>query len=70
MLAVLAVNTTNLIVIAVLSILILLVVIHLVRVYKKSPCGDCAHAKQCQAFDKKKIIKAFKKQCKLEERSS
>ena len=34
----------------------------------KSPCGDCASAKQCHAFSKKEILKAYKKQCKLDQK--
>ena len=61
-------NVTNLIVILVVSLITILVIIHLIKVYKKSPCGDCASAKQCQAFNKRNIVKAYKKQCKLEEK--
>lgn len=61
-------NVTNLIVILVVSLITILVIIHLIKVYRKSPCGDCASAKQCQAFNKRNIIKAYKKQCKLEEK--
>lgn len=62
----LIVNVTDFIVIGVIAALVVAVVIHLLRVYKKSPCGDCASAKQCNAFSKEKILKAYKKQCKLE----
>ncbi len=65
-LAVLTVNVTNVLVLAVILAITILVIVHLVRVYKKSPCGDCASAKTCQAFSKKNLIKAYKKQCKLE----
>ncbi|MDE5566217.1 MAG: hypothetical protein K2H02_02455 [Anaeroplasmataceae bacterium] len=61
-------NVTNLIVILVVSLITLFVIIHLIKVYRKSPCGDCASAKQCQAFNKRNIMKAYKKQCKLEEK--
>lgn len=64
--AVLTVNVTNMLVLAVILAVTILVIVHLVKVYKKSPCGDCASAKTCQAFSKKNIIKAYKKQCKLE----
>lgn len=62
------VNTTNLIVILIILLLAILVIIHLIRVYKKSPCGDCASAKQCNAFSKDKLLKAYKKACKKEAR--
>ncbi|MDE7263943.1 MAG: hypothetical protein K2N64_04720 [Anaeroplasmataceae bacterium] len=65
---VLTVNVADLAVISIIAILIALVVWHLVKVYKKSPCGDCASAKQCSAFQKDKILKAYKKQCKLEQK--
>lgn len=61
-------NVTNLIVILVVSLITIFVIIHLIKVYIKSPCGDCASAKHCQAFNKRNIIKAYKKQCKLEEK--
>ncbi len=64
----LTVNIVNIAVVGVILFLITLVILHLVLVYKKSPCGDCASAKQCNAFSKKKILKAYKKQCKLEEK--
>ena len=64
--AVLTVNVTNLVVIGIFSVIIALILWHLIRVYRKSPCGDCASAKQCSAFSKSKILKAYKKQCKLE----
>ena len=66
--AVLTVNVTDLVVVGIVAIIIGLVIWHLVRVYKKSPCGDCASAKQCSAFSKDKILKAYKKQCKLEQK--
>ncbi|MCM1131531.1 MAG: hypothetical protein NC310_05745 [Roseburia sp.] len=66
--AVLTVNVTDLVVVGIVAIIIVLVVWHLFRVYKKSPCGDCASAKQCSAFSKDKILKAYKKQCKLEQK--
>lgn len=66
--AVLTVNVTDLVVVGIVAILIGLVLWHLVKVYKKSPCGDCASAKQCSAFSKNKILKAYKKQCKLEQK--
>lgn len=47
-----------------------LIIWHLIRVYKKSPCGDCASAKQCSSFSKEKIRKAYQKQCKLEEKQN
>lgn len=65
---VLTVNVTDVVVIGVFVILIGLVLWHLVRVYKKSPCGDCASAKQCSAFRKDKILKAYKQQCKIEQK--
>lgn len=64
---VLTVNVINIVVIGSILILVGLVILHLIRVYKKSPCGDCASAKQCSAFSKDKILKAYKKQCKLEQ---
>lgn len=64
--AVLTVNVTNVLVLAVVLAITILVIVHLIKVYKKSPCGDCASAKTCQAFSKKNLIKAYKKQCKLE----
>ncbi|MDE6584858.1 MAG: hypothetical protein K2K15_05590 [Anaeroplasmataceae bacterium] len=64
--AVLTVNVTNWVVIGIFSVIIALILWHLIRVYRKSPCGDCASAKQCSAFSKNKILKAYKKQCKLE----
>lgn len=64
---VLTVNATNLIVVGIVAVLIILVIIHLIRVYHKSPCGDCASAKQCRAFNKKNILKAYKKECQLEQ---
>ncbi len=66
--AVLTVNVVDSVVIGIIAIIIGLVIWHLVRVYKKSPCGDCASAKQCSAFSKDKILKAYKKQCKLEQK--
>lgn len=69
MLVVLTVNVTNLIVISVISLIAIIVIIHLIRVYKNNPCGDCASAKQCQAFSKKKILKAYKKECRLEKKN-
>ena len=66
--AVLTVNVTDLVVVGIVAIIIGLVIWHLVKVYKKSPCGDCASAKQCSAFSKDKILKAYKKQCKLEQK--
>lgn len=66
---VLTVNITNIVVVSVIAVLVILVIIHLIKVYRKSPCGDCASAKQCQAFSKKNIIKAYKKQCKIERKS-
>lgn len=66
--AVLTVNVTDLVVVGIVAVIIGLVIWHLVRVYKKSPCGDCASAKQCSAFSKDKILKAYKKQCKLEQK--
>lgn len=60
------INVTNLLVIGIILILAILVIIHLIRVYKKSPCGDCASAKQCNAFSKDKIKKAYLKACKEE----
>ncbi len=66
--AVLTVNVVDSVVIGIFAIIIGLVIWHLVRVYKKSPCGDCASAKQCSAFSKDKILKAYKKQCKLEQK--
>lgn len=65
---VLTVNVTDLVVVGIVATIIGLVIWHLVRVYKKSPCGDCASAKQCSAFSKEKILKAYKKQCKLEQK--
>ena len=65
---VLTVNVTDLVVVGIFAILIAFVIWHLVRVYRKSPCGDCASAKQCSAFSKNKILKAYKKQCKLEQK--
>ncbi len=62
----LSINLINLTVIVVVLILCLLVIIHLVRVYRKSPCGDCASAKECQVFSKNKLLKAYKKACKKE----
>lgn len=62
----LTVNIVNTIVVGGILFLVALVILHLIIVYKKSPCGDCASAKQCAAFSKKKILKAYKKQCKLE----
>lgn len=67
--AVLTVNVINLTVIGIILVLIGIVITHLVLVYKKSPCGDCASAKQCNAFSKNKILKAYKKQCKLERKN-
>lgn len=64
--AVLIVNVTNWVVIGIFSVILALILWHLIRVYRKSPCGDCASAKQCSAFSKNKILKAYKKQCKLE----
>ncbi|MDE6661494.1 MAG: hypothetical protein K2J93_06710 [Anaeroplasmataceae bacterium] len=64
----LTVNVTDLVVVGVFVILMGLVIWHLIRVYKKSPCGDCASAKQCSAFSKDKILRAYKKQCKLEQK--
>lgn len=66
---VLTVNAADFVVISVVVILTILIICHLVRVYKKSPCGDCASAKQCSAFQKNKILKAYKKQCKLEQKA-
>ena len=66
--AALTVNVADLTVVGIIAIIIGLVIWHLVRVYKKSPCGDCASAKQCSAFSKDKILKAYKKQCKLEQK--
>lgn len=60
---------TNLIVIFVICIILGLIIIHLVKVYKKSPCGDCASAKQCQAFSKDKILKAYKEACERENKT-
>lgn len=65
---VLIVNATDLIVIGIIALLITLIILHLVKVYRKSPCGDCASAKQCTAFSKNKILKAYKKQCKMEQK--
>jgi hypothetical protein len=65
---VLTVNVTNLVVVLSVLVLLILVVLHLIRVYRKSPCGDCASAKQCHAFSKKEILKAYKKQCKLDQK--
>ncbi|MDE7161546.1 MAG: hypothetical protein K2N65_02165 [Anaeroplasmataceae bacterium] len=65
---VLTVNVINLAVVGGILLFLGLVVLHLIRVYKKSPCGDCASAKQCSAFSKDKILKAYKKQCKLEQK--
>ncbi len=62
----LSINWTNLIVVFIVLILGLLAIIHLIRVYRKSPCGDCASAKECQAFSKNKLLKAYKKACKKE----
>lgn len=67
---VLTVNSTNIIVVSIISLIAILVILHLVLVYRKSPCGDCASAKQCQALNKKNIIKAYKKQCKLEQKNN
>ena len=61
-----AMNKTNLIVIGIITLLVILVIIHLIKVYKKTPCGDCASAKQFNAFSKDKIFKAYKKACKNE----
>lgn len=66
---VLSVNGIDFIVLSIIALGVILVVVHLIRIYKKSPCGDCASAKQCQAFSKDKILKAYKKQCKIEERN-
>ena len=63
-----AVNVTNIIVIVVVAIISILVIIHLIRVYHESPCGDCASRKECQAFNKKKLLKAYKKACKKEKK--
>lgn len=62
----LTVNITNIIVISIISVICILVIVHLIKVYSKSPCGDCAAAKKCQAFSKKQILKAYKKECKKE----
>lgn len=67
--AVLSVNRIDFIVIGIIALGVLFVVLHLIRIYKKSPCGDCASAKQCQAFQKDKILKAYHKQCRLDEKS-
>ncbi len=67
---VLTVNSTNVIVVSIICLIAILVILHLVLVYRKSPCGDCASAKQCQAFNKKNILKAYKKQCKLEQKNA
>lgn len=64
--AVLTVNVTNVVVISIVLLLVALVILHLIIVYRRSPCGDCASAKQCHAFSKNKILKAYKRQCKLE----
>ncbi len=63
-----AVNVTNVVVILVLAIISILIILHLIRVYRESPCGDCASRKECQAFSKKKLLKAYKKACKLEKK--
>ncbi len=63
------VNVVDITVIGIILAFVAIVVIHLARVYKKSPCGDCASAKQCNAFSKEKILKAYKKQCKLEQKN-
>jgi hypothetical protein len=63
---VLSVNGIDCIVLGCLGVAVGIVILHLIHVYKKSPCGDCASAKQCRAFCKEKIIKAYKKECKLE----
>ena len=68
--AVLIVNVTDWVVIGLVGIGVLLVIGHLIRVYKKSPCGDCASAKQCSAFSKEKILKAYKKQCKMDRKKA
>lgn len=65
----LAVNVTNLIVVGVILFLVILIIIHLVIVYRRSPCGDCASAKKCSAFSKNRILKAYKKQCKIEQKN-
>ncbi len=62
------VNVIDIVVIGIILAFVVIVIIHLANVYKKSPCGDCASAKQCNAFSKNKILKAYKKQCKLEKK--
>ncbi len=66
----LTINSTNIIVVSIIILLLILVIIHLIKVYKKSPCGDCASAKQCNAFSKDKLLKAYKKACKKEKQNS
>ena len=63
-------NGIDCIVLGCLGVAVGIVILHLIHVYKKSPCGDCASAKQCRAFCKEKIIKAYKKECKLEKTRS
>ena len=64
------VSVADWVVLSVIGLAIVLVLLHLIHVYKKSPCGDCASAKQCSAFSKEKILKAYKKQCKLEQKKN
>lgn len=63
-LTVATVNVTDLVVVAVFILIIGMIVVHLVKVYRKNPCGDCASAKNCQAFSKNKILKEYRKACK------
>lgn len=65
----------NSIVISVIVLLIVLAIIHLVRVYRKSPCGDCSESKNCktkhcEAFTKEKLLKEYKKAVKREEKEN
>ncbi len=62
--------SVNIIVVTVIGVCVLLAVIHLIAVYRKSPCGDCANAKQCRAFSKRKILKAYRKSCEEEFQNS
>lgn len=65
---ILVINNINVVVCVIVAVLAVLAIIHLIKVYKKSPCGDCASAKQCNAFDYNKLKKAYKKACKKERR--
>lgn len=61
---ILSLNLIDFVVVGVILLLATLVIVHLIRVYRASPCGDCASKKECSAFSKKKILKAYKKACK------